>query len=214
MSNRELTERDGDGNITKMERYDAEGNLIFTHTSQWQDGRIIRKSSYDRQGNLTACFDYAYDERGNNTEGTWFVYNNGILMKAEFVYDENDRMIERTHLGTGNIATNKTYQQFNEEGQLIRSVYYGAWPDCAPVYTDYEYDENGFNVRTTTRDENQQIQHYEILTPNQFGKVAEYTSYDGEDKPVYTIRYHYDDQGNRIKQERYDGEGNLVSSNR
>ena len=54
--NREKVERDSDGNITKMDRYDAKGKLIFTHVSDRKDGRIIRKTSYDSSGNMTASF--------------------------------------------------------------------------------------------------------------------------------------------------------------
>ena len=58
--NREKVERDSDGNITKMDRYDAKGKLIFTHVSDWKDGRIIRKTSYDSSGNMTASFPYIF----------------------------------------------------------------------------------------------------------------------------------------------------------
>ena len=210
--NRERLERDSDGNITKMYRYNAKGELTYTHVSDWEDGRIIRKTSYDSNGNMTASFPYVYDDRGNNTEGTWFVFNKGVLMKAEFVYDDKDQMIERIHFGTESIATNKTFQTFDEKGRLAISKYYEAWPDCAPVYTYYEYDDTGFTLKSTTEDENHHILHYEVLTPNEFNKVAEYTSYDGDGKPVYTYRYYYDEDGNKIKAERYDGEGNLVST--
>ena len=210
--NRERVERDADGNITKLYRYDAKGELTYTHVSDWEDGRIIRKTSYDSSGNMTASFPYVYDHRGNNTEGTWFVYNKGVLMKAEFVYDDKDQMIERTHFGTESIATNKTFQTFDEKGRLAVSKYYEAWPDCAPVYTYCEYDDTGFKLKSITEDENHHILHYELLTPNEFNKVAEYTSYDGDGKPVYTYKYYYDEDGNTTKRERYAGEGNLVST--
>ncbi len=212
MANKDVVEKDKDGNVIRMQRFDAEGKLLFTHESEWKDGRIVKKTSYDKDGNMTASYDYAYDERGNNTEGTWFVFNRGELMKAEFRYDEKDRLVEITHLGKGSVATNKTYQKFDDQGRLISSEYYGAWPDCAPVFTLSEYDENGFNVKSTTEDENHNVLHYEILTPNEFGKVAEYTSFDGEGKAQYTIRYCYDENGNRIKTERYDGDGKLYST--
>ncbi len=212
MANKDVVEKDRDGNVVRMQRFDAEGKIIFTHVTEWKDGRIAKKSSFDANEKMTASYDYAYDERGNNTEGSWFVFNKGELMKAVFKYDEKDRPIEVTHLGKGSIVTNKTYQSFDEKGRLIVSEYYGAWPDCAPVFTYYEYDENGFNVKSRTEDENHSLLHYEILTPNELGKVAEYTSYDGDGKPVYTIRYYYDENGKRIKTERYDGEGKLQST--
>ncbi len=212
MSTKERTQCDENGNITRMERYDGQGQLLYVHVSEWQDGRIIRKSSYDAAGNLTASYEYIYDERGNNTEGTWFFSNRGVLMKAEFVYDDQGRQIEITHFGTGNIATNKTFQSFDDQGKLTVSEYYGAWPDSAPVFTYYHYDETGFPVRQQTEDDSHNILHYELFTANRFGKVAEYTSYDGQDKPVYTIRYLYDEEGKKTGEERYDGQGKLVQT--
>ena len=214
MDNRIITECDSEGNIIRENRYDADGNLMYSHISDWQNGRIVRKSSYDGEGNLTASFDYAYDERGNNTEGTWFLSKNGILMKAEFIYDENDRVIEKTHFGSGSLATNKTYNSYDEEGRLVTVKYYGSWPDGEVTYTSREYDDNGFLVKSTTSDGNGNLLNYELYTPNQFGKIDEYTHYDEHDNPVYRIRYHYDEEGNRIMTERYDGEGKLVSQQR
>ena len=212
MSNRETLERDAAGNVVKMQRFDAKGNLTYTHVTEWEGGRIARKTSYDPAGNQTASFAYAYDARGNNTEGTWFGFDRGVLMRAEFVYDDQDRLIEKTHFGTGSVATNKTYQTFDAAGRLAVSKYYEAWPDCAPVYTFYKYDESGFTVKSTTEDEDHRVLHYEVMTPNELHKVAEYTSFDGEGKPVYTYKYYYDKDGNKIRTERYDGEGNLVST--
>ena len=212
MANKDVVEKDINGNVVKMQRSDAEGNLIFTHETEWKDGRIAKKTSYDAKGNMTASYDYAYDERGNNTEGTWFVFNKGELMKAEFKYNDKDQLVEITHLGKGSIATNKTFQCFNDEGRVICSEYFEAWPDCAPVFTYSEYDKNGFTVKTRTEDENHKVLHYEVLTPNEFGKVAEYTSYDGENVPQYTIKYYYDENGNKVKTERYDGAGKLYST--
>ena len=212
MANKDIVEKDKDGNVTKMQRFDADGNLLFTHESEWKDGRIVKKSSYDKTGIMTASYDYAYDEKGNNTEGSWFVFNGGELMKAEFRYDDEGRLTEITHLGKGSVVTNKTYQSFDDQGRVVCSEYYEAWPDCAPVFTYNEYDENGFNVKSRTEDKNRNVLHYEISTPNEFGKVAEYTSYDGDGKAQYTIRYCYDENGNRTKTERYDKDGKLYST--
>ena len=211
MKDREITERDADGNVTKLSCFDPEGNLIYTHVSDWEGGRLVRKTSYGPDGAETASFDYAYDDRGNNTEGSWFSYGNGILMRASFVYDEDGRVIEKTHHGAGTVATNKTFLSYRGDGKLIRSEYYGIWPDSAPVYTFREYDETGFCVKSTTEDAQHQVLHYDIYTPAENGKVAEYTNFDGDGKQVYRIVYYYDAEGNTVKTERYDANNVLYS---
>ena len=211
MSNREITERDANGNVTKLTCLDAEGHPIYTHVSEWKDGRLVRKTSYGPDGAETASFAYAYDERGNNTEGTWFSYSSGVLMKASFVYDENDRVIEKTHHGAGTVAANKTFLTYRGDGKLACSEYYGVWPDSAPVYTVREYDENGFCVKSTTEDAQHRVLHYDVYTPAENGKVAEYTNFDADGKQVYRIVYYYDAEGNTVKSERYDADNKLYS---
>ncbi len=214
MSGKNVVERDGDGNVIKEMRYDDKGELIFTHENEWKDGRIVRKTSYDGRGNKTASFEYAYDERGNNTEGTWFVFNDGTLMKAAFVYDGENRVIEKTHFGAGSIAANKTFNSYDEEGRLAVSKYFEVWPDSMPVYTVNEYGEDGLLLESRTEDENRNLLHCERYTYNSFGKISEYTSYDAKGKAIYSYRYYFDEEGNRTRSERYDGEGNLVSTGR
>lgn len=212
MGNQTIIERDNNGNIIKECRYDGENNLLYYHISDWKDGKLTHKSSYDSEGRLTGSFDYAYDEKGNNTEGTWFLSKNGVLMKAEFVYDEDGQVIEKTHYGQGSLATNKTFNTYDEEGKLIFVKYYGIWPDGEVTLTTREYDQEGNLIKSTTKDEVGQILNYEIYISNQFGKFDEYTHYNGDGSILYTIKYYYNDEGNRVKTERYDSEGKLVST--
>ncbi|MBO4819236.1 MAG: hypothetical protein J5528_03760 [Firmicutes bacterium] len=212
MNNKNVVERDRDGNITKEIRYDGKGEVLFTHVTEWKDGRIVRKTSYDAKGAETGSCEYEYDERGNNIKGSWFVYNKGFLMEAEFVYDPEDRIIEKTHFGKGSIATNKTYYTYNAEGKILCEEYYGAWPDCAPCYTYNEYGSDGVLVKSRTEDENHNLQHYELYRSNESGKISEYTSYDEKGKALYSYKYYFDAEGNKTKTERYDGDGKLVSS--
>lgn len=212
LSDQEYAELDADGNVVKYYRYDAYGKLSYVHETVWEKGRIVKKTSYDGSGNLTASFPYTYDERGNMTTGTWFVYNRGELMLAEYVYDEQDRQIEVTRWGTDSVATNKTFITYNEAGLEFCREYHETWPDSAPVFTYNEYDVTGRVVKTWAEDENREMLWYELYTWTGFGKIDEYTNYDPEGNPNYTYKYYYDENGARTKTERYDGEGNLEST--
>ena len=212
LSDQEYAELDADGNIVKLYRYDAYGKLTFVHETVWEKGRVISKTSYDGSGNLTASFPYTYDERGNMTTGTWYVYNQGELMLAEYAYDELDRKVEVTRWGTDSVATNKTFITYNDAGLEACEEYYGAWPDSAPTFTYYEYDEAGKKVQARAEDGNHALVWFELYTWNDFGKIAEYTNFGPEGNANYTIKYTYDENGNRTKTERFDGEGNLEST--
>ena len=69
-------------------------------------------------------------------------------------------------------------------------------------------------MESRTEDESHKLLHFERYTYNSFGKVSEYTSYDGDGRALYSYCYYFDDEGNRTKPERYDGDGNLVSTGR
>ncbi len=209
MANQDIVERDAAGNVTKQCRYDAKGKLIFTHVSQWENGRLIRKTAYDASGVEIGSFPYEYDERGNNTAAAWFSYKNGRLMRTESVYNDKDQVVEHTRFGAGSVATNKTFREYDDKGRLSHSEYYGAWPDCSPVHTYYFYDETGFKVKERAEDASHQLMHYTIFKPAGSGKIAEYTNYNAEGRPIYTYRFVYDAAGNKIREERYDSEGKL-----
>ena len=212
LSDQEFAELDADGNIVKLYRYDSGGKLTYMHETVWEKGRVLSKTSYDGSGNLNASFPYTYDERGNMTTGTWYVYNQGELMLAEYAYDDQDRQVEITHWGTDRVATNKTFVTYNDAGLETCREYYEVWPDSAPLYTCNEYDDGGRKVRTWTEDENHALIWYELYTWNDIGKISEYTNYDPEGNVNYTIKYDYDENGSRTKTERYDAEGNLEST--
>ena len=68
-------ERDAEGNVVWLYRYDSKGRLSYAHESTWENGRIIRKTSYDGSGHETASFPYTYDERTNmlNSDGLGYM---------------------------------------------------------------------------------------------------------------------------------------------
>ncbi len=210
----DVVETDENGHITKLSHYDGEGNLIFVHTQTWENDRIVNKKSFDKNGSQTASIDYEYDERGNNTVMAWFFWNSGTLMRVERVYDEYDRMTESTGFGTETVATNKTYLEYDDKNgehpkNYYKKTYYPSWPGDRYYVTTFEYDENGLLTKATTVDKNGDTTSYEIYT-NENGKPMGYTSYNADGTVNYSYKYVYDESGKKIKEERYDGDGNLV----
>ena len=202
-------EKDDAGHITKIYRYDGEGRLVFTHEQLWENDRLARKTSYNSAGEQTGSYDYKYDDNGNIIESCWYFWSNGILMKSEASYDENNRIIENTNLGSGNVSTNKTFYEYGEDGKLIKKIYHSHWPSDDPYISSYEYNEDGLLLKET-RTRNGEMCDYTVYTYDG-GKMAEYSSYDAEGKVNYTYKFTYDENGKKIREERYDSEGKLVS---
>ena len=210
----DVVEKDEEGHVIRLSHYNGEGKLIFVHTQTWENDRIINKKSFDDKGNQTASIDYEYDERGNNTVSSWFFWNTGDLMKVERVYDEYDRMIESTGYGTKTVSTNKTYLEYDDSNgdhpkNYCKKTYYPSYPGNRYYVTTFDYDSDGNLIKATTVDKDGNLSSYELYTYSD-GKLMEYTSYDEEGKPSYTYKYEYDENGKRIKELRYDSDGNLV----
>lgn len=209
----DVIETDEDGHITKLSHYDGDGKLVFVHEQTWENGRITNKKSYNAEGKLTGSIDYEYDERGNNTVMAWFFWNSGTLMKVERVYDEYDRMIESTGYGTETVSTNKTYLEYDDKDgehpkNYYKKIYYPSYPGDRYYVTTFEYDADGLILEATTVDKDGNLTSRDVYT-NANGKVQEYTSYDAEGKPKYTYKYIYDENGKKLREERYDAEGKL-----
>lgn len=212
----DVVETDENGHITKLSHYDGEGNLIFVHTQTWENDRIVNKKSFDKNGSQTASIDYEYDERGNCTVMAWFFWNSGALMKVERVYDEYDRLIEDTGWGTENVATNKTFFEYDDKDgehpkKYSKKKYYPNWVNQPERYsiTTFEYDEDGWMTKTTTVNQDNELVSYDVYN-NVDGKPMGYTSYNADGTVNYSYKYVYDESGKKIKEERYDGDGNLV----
>ncbi len=209
----DVVEKDEEGHIIKLSHYDGNGKLVFVHTQKWENGRIVNKTSYNSKGNQTGSIDYEYDDHGNATVMAWFFWNTGNLMRVERVYDEYDRLIEDTGYGTENVSTNKTYLEYDDkDGQhpknYCKKIYYPSWPGDRYYVTTLEYDADGLLSKTTTVDKDGNLTSYTIYT-NENAKLMEYTSYDAEGKPQYTYKYIYDENGKKLREERYNSEGKL-----
>lgn len=212
-ANGDAVEKDKDGNITKLYHYDGDKNLVFVHEQVWENGRIVKKTSYDNKGNQTASYDYKYDDRGNNTESSWFFWNNGILMKVESKFDEFNRMTETTGFGTESVATNKSMFEYNDSGDAHPTVYakrtyYPSYPSDKYFISTYEYDGSDNLLKETIVNQDGILSNYTVYTYID-GKRSEYTNYDAEGKVNYTYKVIYDDSGKKLREERYDAEGNL-----
>jgi hypothetical protein len=209
----DVVEKDENGRIVKLSHFDGDGNLVFVHTTTWDNDRIKNKSSFDKSGNQTASIDYEYDERGNNTVTSWFFWNSGTLMRSESIFDEYDRAVEITNFGTKTVSTNKTYIEYDDKDgehpkKYKKKTYYPSYPGERYNVTTYEYNADGTLDKNVTVDKDGNPVSTDIYTYKD-GLLAEYTSYDAENKPRYTYKYIYDENGKKIREERYNGEGVL-----
>lgn len=177
-----LTERNADGDRTKVTKYYANGNL---------------KQEVEYHHGIYTTKDKQYGEDGTitNWEETEYNENNDILKKC--TYDKDGNIIERSEV---------TYW---ENGEEKSSVKYG--PNDV-FYNSYEYDENGKIVRNiyTLRDsKTDKISSYTEREFNADGKIVKITYRDENKIMTSIVEYEYDGNGNRTKETVYDKAGSL-----
>ena len=213
--NQDVEEKDANGHVVKLSHYNDKGDLVFVHETKWENDRIVKKTSFDGKGNQTASIDYKYDDNGNAIETSWFGWSSGVLMKAESKFDDKNREIERTQIGTGSISTNKSIMEYVEFPDGVdhpniysKKTYYPSYPGDRYTVTTYEYNDDYKMTKATTVDQNGNLSYY-ILYTYENGKLMEYTNYGADDKPSYTYKMVYDENGNKLREDRYDGNGNL-----
>ncbi len=212
----DVVETDDNGRIIKLSHFDGEGNLVFVHKQTWENDRIKNKTSYNAKGEQTGSVDYEYDERGNCTVMAWFFWNSGALMKVERIYDEYDRLIEDTGWGTKTVSTNKTFFEYDDKDgehpkKYSKKKYYPNWVNQPNRYSvsTFEYDSDGLLAKITTVNQDNELVGYDVYT-NENGKPMGYTSYNADGKVNYSYKYIYDENGEKIREERYDSEGKLA----
>lgn len=218
--NQDVEEKDANGHVVKLSHYNDKGDLVFVHETKWENDRIVKKTSFDGKGNQTASINYKYDDNGNAIETSWFGWSSGVLMKAESTFDDKNREIERTQIGTGSISTNKSIMEYVEFPDGVdhpniysKKTYYPSYPGDRYTVTTYEYNDDYKMTKATTVDQNGDLSYY-ILYTYENGKLMEYTNYGADDKPSYTYKMVYDENGNKLREDRYDGNGNLQGSDK
>lgn len=198
-------------NKTVNYQYDAAGNRVLLEDKEGRKTTF----AFDKQNRLISkiepenhSWSYTYFPNGNLQSET-----NPWGETYSYTYDKAGRRTSITHPdGTDQeghtLAGELTFKDdaagrtitrdFDGDGRLVRES--GA----AGRVTDYEYDENGNRVTETL------TWAGAITGP---GSVAQSYTYDNEDRlkthtlpgGIGTVEYTYDDEGNRVKEERPEG---------
>lgn len=158
-------EYDENGNKTREEHRDSNGNPTYCYLFEYTDDKLIREESiyYDENGASSSVVLYEY---GNNyvkkhlKDGWWVdVYYNDldqmiaynsydaegtVLAKIGYEYDEygnETKRIDYSKDGTSSSVTLKEYT-YDEEGRIL-DVYFSYDGADSTQHTSYGYDDNG-----------------------------------------------------------------------
>lgn len=194
--------------------YDDDNDAIisYTYTPIYDDGPT-RSSGYIR----------TFDQRGNVVKEEHFdIYDEAYNYILTYTYDEQDRILTRTHTDYDDEADVWTYvydeegnyhcvhkgdeytqtTHYNKDGKLVKTeIVHNETGEVRELY-EYRYDEKGNEIYRRTRYLDNETVH--TTTYNERGLIlSSESSRDGE---VYAMSaYTYDQNGNKLTYEHFSG---------
>ena len=201
--------QDSDGKLLKMNGYDENGMLLYYHIYTYRgDGKQESVTCYDASGNRTSSVLLEYDDQGRCTVGFSMEGATGAVGRVEYVYDEASNIIEERHYSPGGELKNYIICEYNGQRQRIRRERYEGTQRTEIRY--YHYDAEGQLEREDTCDANDVLRSYMIYIRDEAGRITEYQNYGGDGTLSWRMVCTFDQDGDPIREEYFDGEGNLT----
>lgn len=195
---------DESGNLIECATHDADGNLKSLETLIDEE-HPVSLVSYGSNGNPEERTDYAYDEDGRRMSTTHSP-ENGSSYTDKNVYNEEGKKTEVIRIQDG---ITFTYQKISYDGNGRELIKYSYFADgtLMSIATN-EYDQNG-NLITVKYDYQEPYavcsgSHKYTYDAN--GNIQESMYYDNKGVELIREVAQYDDYGNCVRYEIYDGE--------
>lgn len=88
-------EYDADGLLTKLEEFDEDGKIMYRTTNEYNGHKLLKKRHYEQlQENDSRTFVYEYDADNHKTKELLYNYDEKLIAKAYYQYDENGHVSE------------------------------------------------------------------------------------------------------------------------
>ena len=203
---------DQQGRIKRASAYDASGALLWYHIYDYTlDGKQAAATAYDAAGNQTVRVEFQYDENGNVLYGyDGYSPDSGALRPAEYTYDTGGELIEKSVYQLDGSLEERVAYQWTADKTGCETLHYDSGNSLVESSTTL-YNANGdpleltwYSWDTGTKEFSQRgVYEYDG------SRLLSISWYDSEDQFYGKWVYLYDDAGNEIGEEEYDGEGNL-----
>lgn len=212
------TVTDSVGNLRRKSSYDGSGSLLwyqtFTYTA---GGEQATAASYDAAGNQTGYVELEYDANGNQTVGFFYRNADGELGKIEFEYDaagNNTKAVWFMSDGQGREWPETYLYTYDDNGNCVKEEYYSA-EGVLDFITHYEYNAAGHILQSNIFTADGTLYSYDLYeydAEENLSAISSYFDFDGEMTMEHRIVYLYNEQGEEVGMEEYDGAGNLIQS--
>lgn len=202
---------DSAGHVRRMNSYDGDGNLIWYHTYTYNEqGQEASVTSFDGSGNQTGHVDKAYTEDGASLVEYWFVADTGEIAKTVYEYDDAGNAVKEFHYSLNGEIRSIHQKEFDGNGNMIREEI------CTPEgdvqsYSTYTYDGAGREIRMDSFNAyDGTLNSY--MTWEYWDNGHQCCSYNADGTMWSRNVTRYDDEGNYLGYDEYDGAGNLIQS--
>ena len=148
------------------------------------DGRVIRNYTYDSLGQLVSSIGYEYDENGNVSKDIMYNADGEITGQTLYEKTADDLVTKRTDLNSKGEVTSVTTTEYTDFG-AESAVYKYDGEDNLLGYREYEYDDLDNLVKLTVYGAGGAVESTFIYTDNGDGTFTE-QKYDGDGNLVST----------------------------
>ena len=134
------------------------------------------------------------------------------VIDGELVYLESKMTVTSK---TDWMTSSSTVYKYDEQGNLLMSVFYDANSNMTGWETDYTYDDNGNELVHVQYDAEGTATGFVSREYDENQNVSKYTTYSksGEMITETSYKYELDDKGNMVRMDCYDDTGKFVQSN-
>ena len=156
-----------------------------------ENGNLIEKNKFHREGEVMTNSTYRYDKNGNLIEETDYSFGR-FERKAKYSYDNIGNKTEQRIYNSYGSLLNRFRYYYDSSGNLTLESRYWTNNLSTPVDIKYTYGSNG-----------------KLIEKNEYFKRVELGNGDYRGGSIFKTIYSYDNNGNKIKESKYDSEGVL-----
>lgn len=172
-----------------------------------EKGYKTETNRHNKTGQLFQKIIYKYNEKGNRLSRDVYNAFGKILLKNTYVYDDSgNKLAYNSYKPTGELIESFTYKNDNK-GRMIEETLTKADKTFQMRYT-YKYDAAGFTSEVAQYvNEANNLNNSIRFKNNRQGLPLEMENYNKSGSLIRKTTYKYDDKGNEILIEIFDGQG-------
>ncbi|TAL59828.1 MAG: hypothetical protein EPN85_08580 [Bacteroidetes bacterium] len=205
---------DGKGNIIEENKYfevDCVMTDIITVKQHYGNWEML---NYNTCAGMDSKSIHKYDNHGKLIESNCYNSVGSLTEKETFSYNNNGNVIENNSYRPNGILTQKSIYQYDSTGNMIESNFYNLDGSHHVMKYICEYDDKGNQIEKNIYYDSLRTEKT-IYKYDGKGNQIEIVNTTYGDNGIFrnknTCKYKYNDQGDKIEENKYEWNGNLIN---